>query len=425
MARGASSHSIADVSDLIAKGMLAQVSAHHGPALLGATLMALLMPLIASCAFVICVLGPVSAVLGLASNVLIHHLPQSWGDTDQIRNKAIPGMIIAGILLGWVTLHWTVPIGAKFVTRYIALTGGLFSRAETLAVRRDAGFILYLRSFRSDMRAYRSGDFIPGHMTSGGIDTLFQSFLTFFSRLRWRCENVVFSILKPLAPVIAVARPGERMPMAGSIRLFVPGEDWQGVVADLARSASCIVFDVDDTGGLAWEMELVLREGYLGKTVFVCIDAAGNADPGEVEKVLGEAFSCGADSLTAPDAEEGDVFMVVGDETRGPIPIRGLSEFSPRENLMYCTKKLLRPIREGVGPHAASWATWSETLLIRWGFSYGLTGLLLLAGLHADLPLLGWEDVLPGLVGVILTWCGVLCAMMWIGILWREWKTGF
>lgn len=72
-------------------------------------------------------------------------------------------------------------------------------------------------------------------------------------------------------PVVAIGNPGDEVPPFGAARGYVGDDKWQDMVADLAANAAAIVLCVDDAsqGGLWWEIEHLVKEGHLTKTLLL------------------------------------------------------------------------------------------------------------------------------------------------------------
>lgn len=69
-----------------------------------------------------------------------------------------------------------------------------------------------------------------------------------------REENLV-AALQGIGPVIAIGRPGERLPPLGAQRLYVNHDAWQAKVTDLMVSARLVVLALGGSEGLWWEIE--------------------------------------------------------------------------------------------------------------------------------------------------------------------------
>ncbi|MGW1867205.1 hypothetical protein ACWCPS_16770 [Streptomyces mauvecolor] len=121
-------------------------------------------------------------------------------------------------------------------------------RAAELAA---GSFVLYLRSFEDDRR--RAG---LDESRVRGIGSVF-SFL-YVSGLTE--EEQLTRVLAPVAPVVAVGEPGERLPLAGARRFYLPLDDWQGTVSQLMGRARLVVLTAGLTAGVLWEIGEAARK---------------------------------------------------------------------------------------------------------------------------------------------------------------------
>jgi hypothetical protein len=78
-------------------------------------------------------------------------------------------------------------------------------------------------------------------------------YLRSFSDDKLGAEETLAGCLKQLGPVIAIGKPGERIPRLGAARLQVGPKDWQDEVHRLMERAQLIVFRAGMTDGLLWE----------------------------------------------------------------------------------------------------------------------------------------------------------------------------
>jgi hypothetical protein len=90
--------------------------------------------------------------------------------------------------------------------------------------------ILYLRSFSADHIEYNNHKFTSSE------------------------ENLA-KLLGRIGPVIAMGRPGERLPRAGAARLYVHERRWQTVADQLIKRSGLVVLVGGNSPGLLWEME--------------------------------------------------------------------------------------------------------------------------------------------------------------------------
>lgn len=87
-------------------------------------------------------------------------------------------------------------------------------------------------------------------------------------------EEALVAALAHIGPVVAVARPGETLPMAGAHRTRLGDAVWQEEVAALLRRASLVVLRTGGSPGLRWEWAAVRRIVPPGRTLLVVDDAA-------------------------------------------------------------------------------------------------------------------------------------------------------
>lgn len=101
--------------------------------------------------------------------------------------------------------------------------------------------VLYLRGFGDDPDS-AVVDGVPGALASG--------LLSVHTR-----EEQLIGALGAFGPVIAVGRPGERLPHLGAARFYLPGDDWQTGVLKLMELSQLIVLRLGEGEGLWWEVD--------------------------------------------------------------------------------------------------------------------------------------------------------------------------
>lgn len=79
-------------------------------------------------------------------------------------------------------------------------------------------------------------------------------------------ETLLSEALAPDLPLIALGKPGEHV---GAGRLAVRDEDWRKVFLQLIGSARWILMIPNDEGETRWEVEQLVTQGYLHKTLFI------------------------------------------------------------------------------------------------------------------------------------------------------------
>lgn len=92
--------------------------------------------------------------------------------------------------------------------------------------------VLYLRSFEAD--------------TATTFKILMSGFTTE--------EEQLADVLRPFGDLIAIGRPGERLPAPGAIRTYAADSDWKDVILNRMRSAPLVVIRAGVGDGLLWEV---------------------------------------------------------------------------------------------------------------------------------------------------------------------------
>jgi hypothetical protein len=72
-------------------------------------------------------------------------------------------------------------------------------------------------------------------------------------------EQSMTRVVGRCGPVIAIGRPGERLPALGAARFYVAHELWQEKVADVATVAQLVIWASGTTQGLQWEITHLVR----------------------------------------------------------------------------------------------------------------------------------------------------------------------
>lgn len=99
-----------------------------------------------------------------------------------------------------------------------------------------SGAVLYLRPFEEDAAAAESS----GRGRYGSLATEEE-------HLAWA--------LKPAGPLVAIGRPGEKLPELGAFRMYVGDEEWQDVVTHwLTRSRLVVLRTGVESAGFLWEV---------------------------------------------------------------------------------------------------------------------------------------------------------------------------
>jgi hypothetical protein len=74
-----------------------------------------------------------------------------------------------------------------------------------------------------------------------------------------RGEENLCRALRRLGPVVAIGRPGERLPEVGAARLYVSDRTWQVAVRCFLEQAQVVVIMVGRSSGVRWEIQTALN----------------------------------------------------------------------------------------------------------------------------------------------------------------------
>lgn len=139
--------------------------------------------------------------------------------------------------------------------RQEVLRGGL--KSDSARRQRST---LYLRSFFDDqVKVLRDG-------------LRYRVWLTdpLLSNIRFmRFEEVIADAVWPFGGLIALARPGEKLPELGAVRVAAEGQDWQETIESLMEESQHIVMMVGLTSGLKWEFQQAQIHGRQAKLLLV------------------------------------------------------------------------------------------------------------------------------------------------------------
>jgi hypothetical protein len=122
--------------------------------------------------------------------------------------------------------------------------------------------VVYLRSFQVDKRLSRRP------LAVGRVASLHTE------------EEQLVEALQEMGPVVALGKPGERLPRLGASRVYVEDAEWRQQVLSWFSRAALVVIHVpaNPTEGLAWEIEQSLRLVALHRLVFVMTRGVSSFD---------------------------------------------------------------------------------------------------------------------------------------------------
>ena len=133
------------------------------------------------------------------------------------------------------------------------------------ALRRDPRApVLYLRAFTDDglmsVRGHNWQDRVLGK--AAGALTLTSP------------EQELAFILQRVGPVVAIGKPGERLPELGAARVYVSHDSWQQTVLEMLERSSLVLARVGASPGVLWELDQVLSRAQRSKVVLLVLGSA-------------------------------------------------------------------------------------------------------------------------------------------------------
>jgi hypothetical protein len=107
--------------------------------------------------------------------------------------------------------------------------------------------VLYLRAFKDD-GALATIDMFSGRTTE---------------------EAICLAAAESGERVIALGKPGEKLPPLGANRFYVPDEEWQSVISSWIEKAHQIILAATTTSATKWEKEEIHRKNCVSKLIIV------------------------------------------------------------------------------------------------------------------------------------------------------------
>ena len=193
---------------------------------------------------------------------------------------------------------------------------------------------------------------------------------------------------RKIGPVIAIGRPGERLPSLGAARFYVSHDRWQETVAAILRVAQLVVWTTGTTDGLRWEISHIIEKVAPEKLVLWAHPQLQEFPDWLLAEEEWTRFLAAFGALfprPLPERLENIAFICF-DKDFSPVPVRN-ERSGDGDRQAGAVQAVLR--LKGYGPGAASVDQWSQGLLLK--FSAGLSAVLLTLGGLADVVrLVGW-----------------------------------
>jgi len=117
--------------------------------------------------------------------------------------------------------------------------------------------VLYLRSFQDDVTTA-----VPVSLPPRSLHNLAWS-------IAWTTEEEqLVKVLRAIGPVVAVGKPGEKLPELGASRAYVSNEDWRHYVTCLMKEAVLVVLRPGQTPSVWWEISEAVKRVYPERLLF-------------------------------------------------------------------------------------------------------------------------------------------------------------
>jgi hypothetical protein len=117
--------------------------------------------------------------------------------------------------------------------------------------------ILFLRAFRDDQVSLA-----PPRLSLLG-------YLYDLGRADPKVDVLLLEEGTEYGPVIALGHPSDPVPPYGAARGYFDNQSWQEAVARLAQVSSAIIICLDDTDGIWWEVDHIVANNMMEKTLFL------------------------------------------------------------------------------------------------------------------------------------------------------------
>lgn len=172
----------------------------------------------------------VAAVFGLFVTLAAINALERLGSLSESERLFVPLIAFLGAPVSYFVLN----LGLR-----------LQSRSAIVALRNTTQApIVYLRSFKSDVRWFESPqDLLLMFLLPGRSESY---------------ERSLSKAVRGVGPLVAIGQPGEAIPPLGAARLYVQGDQWQKVVAELVAASQLVILRIGDTDGFWWEVEHIV-----------------------------------------------------------------------------------------------------------------------------------------------------------------------
>jgi hypothetical protein len=166
---------------------------------------------------------------------------------------AIPGSkILDSVALAWASVAaiFGAPLVYAVARRSRQKIFPNFEAVERYVSQRGEPLFVFLREFNSDKET-----------DSSDQDPLTGFYVT--------AEEKIANHFRGYGAMVAIGRPGERLPAGGSFRIYVDDNHWRSVVGNLIDRADLVLLRCGDTPGVSWELEQMVARHKLDQLVLI------------------------------------------------------------------------------------------------------------------------------------------------------------
>jgi hypothetical protein len=211
--------------------------------------------------------------IGIVPMVEIYSGSSDFRDLENVFGSySVPILLLALLIIysAAFALALLLVAGSRYAARR-------FTRLslERLSSSDPRPHILFLRSFRDDQVRLRKSR------------TNFLGWLVSVGEPRPTLDHVLLEEGTSYGPVVAIGRPGSTPPF-GAARKYVNDAEWRETVGELCRQAGAVVITLDETEGVRWELQHLLGQDHVPKTLFLLPPRL--TPPSEVLRVLPTTF---------------------------------------------------------------------------------------------------------------------------------------
>ena len=152
-----------------------------------------------------------------------------------IRGDELWYIVISSAFVLWIMGQW-------MIVRSKRLEQPTIEQAQKNDLRPP---VLYLRSFQADSKDERRR----------WLNLIFRS----KDGVHSSTEEELTELVTKIGPVIAVGRPGEKLPQLGAARVYISDDQWQESVKTYMNQCQLILLRAGKTSGLKWELREIIN----------------------------------------------------------------------------------------------------------------------------------------------------------------------